>query len=494
MEFWDALEDSQYLDAVASVRDGPKPICKWDVPTDEQLVEWETRVRARQTTSTQQHPEDASRSSHHPTNNKKKEEAAAVELLSLDWYVSSPIGLFFFSSFVKEQFQKQAKKNASSSSENNNGAPENGSISTHPNTTTNQVHNKNPTAATKQKKTLSALADQHAFVRMNFVEDLLRFQTMAQTNETQTKQVFYGKRLLHYLRQPPTTTNLPSDAPATTATSDDHQQHDDEKSSDGSERSSAAGPPLTLIRECDLKLPRRTVPSRLGCKTPSEVDAAVALNLDPHYTSNTVGLKGPLLHEFVQTLNEWIDAHDRTASKKSVKRAESDSVLHREEQLSKREESHHHPGGPLSLATEVSTAAAAATMGTEVRVLRRGQTDPNDEHDDNNNLNTTSSSHHPAQHYAIHPPTEAVSVDPIVQKVEAIVYESLKRDYGDTFQSQTTKQYNRMRDFLWYQDRRVVYEDFYVMRVLGRGGFGLVSGTFRSIGAVFARLQIRTRL
>lgn len=60
---------------------------------------------------------------------------------------------------------------------------------------------------------------------------------------------------------------------------------------------------------------------------------------------------------------------------------------------------------------------------------------------------------------------------------ECIVIESLKRDYWEKFQA--SPQYERLLNFLWYQDRRVVPEDFFVMRVLGRGGFGLVNGTYR---------------
>ena len=39
-----------------------------------------------------------------------------------------------------------------------------------------------------------------------------------------------------------------------------------------------------------------------------------------------------------------------------------------------------------------------------------------------------------------------------------------------------SEQYKRLRNFLWFQDRRVVPDDFFTMRVLGRGGFGSVIG------------------
>jgi hypothetical protein len=54
--------------------------------------------------------------------------------------------------------------------------------------------------------------------------------------------------------------------------------------------------------------------------------------------------------------------------------------------------------------------------------------------------------------------------------------ESLRRDYWEKFKE--SEEFARLKNFLWYQDRRVVPEDFFVMRVLGRGGFGLVTGMY----------------
>jgi hypothetical protein len=60
-------------------------------------------------------------------------------------------------------------------------------------------------------------------------------------------------------------------------------------------------------------------------------------------------------------------------------------------------------------------------------------------------------------------------------RAEQVVLESLRRDYWTGFSS--SPHWIKLLNFLWYQDRRVVAEDFFVMRVLGRGGFGLVTGT-----------------
>jgi hypothetical protein len=62
----------------------------------------------------------------------------------------------------------------------------------------------------------------------------------------------------------------------------------------------------------------------------------------------------------------------------------------------------------------------------------------------------------------------------IFLNAEQVVMESLKRDYWSGFRESDL--FVKFRNFMWYQDRRVVPEDFFTMRVLGRGGFGLVYG------------------
>jgi hypothetical protein len=64
--------------------------------------------------------------------------------------------------------------------------------------------------------------------------------------------------------------------------------------------------------------------------------------------------------------------------------------------------------------------------------------------------------------------------DNLFDKAEAVIMESLRREHWQAFLE--SKHYAKMRNFLWFQDRPVVPDDFFTMRVLGRGGFGLVTG------------------
>jgi len=76
-------------------------------------------------------------------------------------------------------------------------------------------------------------------------------------------------------------------------------------------------------------------------------------------------------------------------------------------------------------------------------------------------------------------------------RAEQVVMESLSRDYWNAFVQ--SPYWTKLQHFLWYQDRRVVPDDFFVMRVLGRGGFGLVTGTWVLLLCCYCALRARAR-
>lgn len=60
----------------------------------------------------------------------------------------------------------------------------------------------------------------------------------------------------------------------------------------------------------------------------------------------------------------------------------------------------------------------------------------------------------------------------VFDELELIVMEGLQRQYWTDFMEST--EYKRLLNYWWYRDRPLVEDDFFLMRVLGRGGFGLV--------------------
>lgn len=78
-ELQDAIEDAQYVNAIATQLDGPRPVLTWDKPDEEQLSKWEET---------------------------KKKEASkdpnGLEVFGIDWCMQSAIGFFLFAEFLKD--------------------------------------------------------------------------------------------------------------------------------------------------------------------------------------------------------------------------------------------------------------------------------------------------------------------------------------------------------------------------------------------------------
>lgn len=78
-------------------------------------------------------------------------------------------------------------------------------------------------------------------------------------------------------------------------------------------------------------------------------------------------------------------------------------------------------------------------------------------------------------------------------EAEHIVMASLIRDYWNNFTETPNSQYRKMIQFIWYQQRQVVPEDFYVMRVLGRGGFGVVNACKKGTSGKLYAMKVMSK-
>jgi len=77
-ELQDAIEDAQYVNAIATQEEGPRPVLAWDKPTDEQLAQWEADT-------------------------KRKAKPEGPKPFSIEWSLQSAIGLFLFSQYLKDE-------------------------------------------------------------------------------------------------------------------------------------------------------------------------------------------------------------------------------------------------------------------------------------------------------------------------------------------------------------------------------------------------------
>lgn len=84
-ELQDAIEDAQYVSAIASVDDGPRPVLQWDFPDETELVKWKDGILSKEA--------------------KKEMISSSLRLptpFGFEWTLAHAIGFFLFSAYIKE--------------------------------------------------------------------------------------------------------------------------------------------------------------------------------------------------------------------------------------------------------------------------------------------------------------------------------------------------------------------------------------------------------
>jgi hypothetical protein len=351
-ELQDAIEDAQYVNAIATQEDGPRPVLPWEVPTEEQLQNWENSLQKQL----------------------EQEQNEKCPIWDVDSTLSTAIGFFLFSKFVKEK--------------------------------------------------------RNDYCRMNFCEDVVRFKKLRGLPRLEKMNAMIKLYL--------------TDSP--------------EKDEETGEFVKL--PERTEIDEYDLE---REVPNLR--MTMEQFRPLYKLSMDyPTCSECCVGLKSAARSELFLKLRELEDtlANTRTSTLQRYNSEENitDGAAMRLEELTPKMLRATMPSIPSSTASDPAESSpvriasdnkAASEMMLQTTSLR-GLT-----------ARLRSNSAH------------RLSRD-VFDKAEAIVMESLRREYWDMFKE--SEEFARLKNFLWYQDRRVVPEDFFVMRVLGRGGFGLVTGMY----------------
>eukprot|EP00545_Synedropsis_sp_CCMP1620_P011316 CAMPEP_0119004162 /NCGR_PEP_ID=MMETSP1176-20130426/987_1 /TAXON_ID=265551 /ORGANISM="Synedropsis recta cf, Strain CCMP1620" /LENGTH=684 /DNA_ID=CAMNT_0006955841 /DNA_START=247 /DNA_END=2301 /DNA_ORIENTATION=+ len=329
-ELQDAIEDAQYVNAISTQEDGPRPVLAWDIPTEDQLEAW-----------------------------KEKVERKNKNAYSLEWTLSSAIGLFLFSAFLKET--------------------------------------------------------QNDHLRINLCEEVIRWKKLRGR-----QRVDKAKRIIATYLKPQTSSSLT---------------------------------PKTEIDEYDLE---RTVPQL------DDIETYMSQNFDISTQNSCVGLHGPVLDTIFTKMQAVEQAR---ASYK------------REKEKQKAEEPQLEESGNGECPFTEHDHEEEEEQQLDVRQQTREDSTRSHSHSHSGDVSKDLSiSRHSAQIRLV---TKKPDVGPrylsddVFDIAEAIVMESLRKQYWGAFLE--SDQYIKLMHFLWYQDRRVSPEDFFVMRVLGRGGFGLVT-------------------
>ena len=357
-ELQDAIEDAQYVNAIATQDDGPRPVVAWEKPTEEQLKQW---IAAKK-----------------------------PDLNNMDWVLSHAIGFFLFSHYIKKEKKEYARINFC-----------------------------------EEIQRLLKLPDKARAGKTSFI--LSQFLQVRSDNETVP---VIGK---------------------------------------------------TEIKETDLV---RSIPERR--LSDKEVQKLLDLNMDwPNCSESIVGLKGPILKEVKQDFDQ-VQEHNKIW----IKRESVSGFGEAGASLS------YHSASPAkgkgTMAQVAEQAAPSTADGDEASNSTGAADEPTPS---SLNINKVESALAPSDRKgrtfaaSMHefagrkgssgPLKTSINIEQslgekIFLDAELVVMESLKRDYWSDFRA--SESFTKFRNFMWYQDRRVVPEDFCTMRVLGRGGFGLVYG------------------
>jgi hypothetical protein len=397
-ELADAIEDAQYVNAISSQEDGPKPVIPWERPTDVELSAWEQRVKSK---------------------------SLSPVSFSMEWCCQQPIGYFLFSQFIKKCYKDYA--------------------------------------------------------RINFCEDVLRYRKLQTKQERLDLTVQMARFFLGFEKSPTivlTEAATPDDTIQSILSGSIPEKRIEEDIDKPTEESRSSPPevvkyiwplpPRTEIEEYDLARPFHGESRSSGkINSADKIDAGESCisqmsadelnqlfltgNDHPICSESIIGLKGPVLAEIVSIVEA--NAFAVTPPKAFQK---SDSMYWRSSSDS------------LSLHFMDSRNATSSS-----RSLVDNTTAPTN---DLAATNGVTENHHrgaPSSQRRLQQNVVSLPTD-FFDKAEYVIMESLKRQYWNSFVD--SPYWTKLKNFLWYQDRRVIPEDFFVLRVLGRGGFGLVTG------------------
>ena len=415
-ELQDAIEDAQYVSAIASVEDGPRPVLPWDIPEKEDLIKWKEDVVKNHGESLEKSERRKKKAVESGSTRKLalfKQEAKITIPFEFEWTLDHALGFFLFSAYLKESVGEHVEINFMEE----------------------VVRWKNTRGRFRAEKT--------SFIVNKYLEDLpeglVREYKPAvitppppgsdvgsadsgaggEEGEGGMKNESGGAGGEKATDIAASAHSKSSSAPPSANGKSDDQLGGTTSSSVDPSKNAAPLPPKSQINEYDLRRP----PTSLSHE---EVEEIRGHSSDP--TKNVIGVGGKVL----ETIMSRVDKLQKSPGYNSLPEVNE----HTEENngLSP------FPSPPSS----TSEGGDGSLEKSKKRSIR----------------NLSMISNELPQH--------------LFDEAELIVAENLRERYWVGFQS--SSYHAKLLNFLWFQDRTVVEEDFFVMRVLGRGGFGLVTG------------------
>ena len=372
-ELQDAIEDAQYVSAISSVDDGPRPVLPWDIPEEEELKSWKEGVISKSKTTKDD-----------------KDNSTTITPFDYEWTLAHALGFFLFSSYLKDSVGDHVEINFMEE----------------------VVRWRGTRGRFRAEKT--------SFIISNYLAPLsesdiaaVNIKNAADINRNTLTTVETGE----------------GDVGATADTSKDENDKPTISTSAKIAHFPLSGPPKTEINEYDLAREPASF-------TSTEIQEMRNDSSDP--TKTCIGVGGQVLDTILTKVDKLRKAPGYKSLPDHVQDEAENDVNNNEEQngLVQLLESSSEPNGNNDKKKKEPLINS--------RSLR--------------NLSLVSNE----------------LPEDLFDKAEAIVAENVRDKHWAGFQK--SEYHAKLLNFLWFQDRKVVEEDFFVMRVLGRGGFGLVTG------------------
>lgn len=343
-ELQDALEDAQYVNAI-NVDEGPRPITGWENPSEEVLNEWKEALIQKWEMN--------------------EDQESMPKPFGFEWTLNSTLGLFLFSSFVKE---------------------------------------------------ISG-----DYVRMCFIEEVLRWRSLRGRSRGMKLRKIFERYL----------------TPCQTTIDDETKEL------------KVVLPAKTVIDELDMVYSHNGI--KLG---DAELNALIKANVNNESGACCIGIDGPLRDNVVEPIEEAL------ASVQQRERDSDSTSLHQcnSEIVSK----------PQNL-PDFSSVPEVTLNNVQIKSNRDEKKDGDDVEKGNQEVSVRS---------FIGSRSVALSriPDNLFDEMEQVILECIRIKHWNNFAQKGNPYWDKLMNFLWHKDRPPMEEDFFLMRVLGRGGFGLVTG------------------
>lgn len=541
-ELADAIEDAQYVNAISTQDNGPRPVLPWEKPTADELLIWEEAIQ----------------DNYKNMKNTSNSNSTASQPFSMEWCCQQPIGYFLFSQYVKDVYDDYPRMNFCEqvcrfqkcqlvSVRMELAAQIARDFLGYQQTPVIVVANQPVVSATATAVSAGSHVKVDATADVTDEDPATPEELEVKAEEPATaackKEQLPGvaaeatHEMVDYLWPVPPRTEIeeydlarPGPAMPSLKTGN-HLPNDGSKSNPTVPSNSGFS-----LNSCQNLANIKKLPSWLSNKfsiaekTTQELQSMYTVNMDfPICSESVVGVKGPILKDITKLVEEMETAAPPQAKSLIREEGPASDFSSRDNHVTRRSPRRSGSGSTqrshATMDKHERVAAALEALGTSTKSIRNsshshtsnslgllpgsnhstpkyGPADTsenfNNEEDDDDNEEfrssptTKSKFSRPFSRSAVVSGNVSKSVtlpNDLFEKAEYVAMESLRRQYWDGFVQ--SPYWIKLKNFLWYQDRRVLPEDFFVLRVLGRGGFGLVTGTLSTKNLTFENTRSR---